>query len=70
MTNKDKDKYKDKAKNSDTIVTKNRTLYNSLGQDIGEVEASKMRARDEYEAMIGEIKLMVDTAYSSGGKIN
>lgn len=65
-----KDKYKDQAKNTEPIpiTNNNRKKLDCLGQDIAEVEAKKKEQQEQKEAMKKEIKDLLDNANDIGGE--
>lgn len=68
LSPQERDKYKDKANNCDTIVNKNRKHFNSFGQDTAELEAESLKESENNQIMLEKIKLMLDEANDIGGK--
>jgi hypothetical protein len=68
MSEAEKSKYKDVAKNSPSIPNTTRVTYNALGQSISEVDAMKQKALDEESVMKDDIQMMLGEANNKGGK--
>lgn len=63
LSNEQKEKYKNRAKTEPSHPTKNRTTYNTLGQDIAEIAIKKEQDKEKCNLMASEITSLVsDTA--------
>jgi Ni,Fe-hydrogenase III component G len=70
MSQEQRDKYKSVAKTMPATVTKNRKIFNSLGQDVAEVQAEEQRKKEKFNAMKDEIRKLVEDANDVGGEAN
>lgn len=68
LSKNQQDLYKSKAKNSEPILNTKRKLYNSLGQEINEIEAQRNNEISIHTAMGEEIRQMLEEANDLGGK--
>lgn len=62
MSQHQKDSYKVTAKSLPSFQNKGRKTYNSVGRDIAEVEAERVKKNQQYENMVEEIKVMISEA--------
>lgn len=67
LSEAEKSRYKEVARNSPSIPNTTRVIYNSLGQSINEVEAQKEKEFEEVEMMKNDIQIMLDEANNRGG---
>jgi len=66
LSDADKEVYKTKAKTMDKVPTSSKKTYNSLGEDIQEVEAKKQKLVEAKESIQSELMLMLENASEIG----